>query len=365
MTPGAGLELRTNTSGSPGPDHDRVDGKFEPSSPRTGHRRGTRQVGPPGTRRWLYVTHLFFRLMLVLSPFLAPLLEKECAVCKDPFSLKTEDPDEQVIVTLPCKHPFHSPCILPWLKQNGTCPSCRYQLVPQPGHTSGPNENPVPGPSTATPNPPRPTASRNPFAQPRTDNSSSRWSALSRDRDRDRGASPESSDGGGGFLGMVGHLLHSLAGGHTHSGPAPSNSGSGAGPLPGSWETGPSPRPESGNGPSHSSNQTTQSNQGIYSSTGSTRSPSSAGSTYGQGMYSNSGPTRSASLPYDRGGSTFGSSYDPSSNYRDRNGDSTPDWASRALGRNRRGNYDRERERNRDRNGQRRNTQPWDNPELD
>lgn len=56
----------------------------------------------------------------------APTLEKDCAVCKDQFKLDTEDPDEQVVVTLPCKHPFHEPCILPWLKSSGTCPVCRY-----------------------------------------------------------------------------------------------------------------------------------------------------------------------------------------------------------------------------------------------
>ncbi|KAF9644673.1 hypothetical protein BDM02DRAFT_3070355, partial [Thelephora ganbajun] len=142
----------------------------------------------------------------------SPLLEKDCAICKDTFSLQTEDPDEQVVITLPCKHPFHSPCILPWLKQNGTCPSCRYQLVPQPGSTPNPNENPRPGPSTGTPSPSQPIASANPFTQPRSGTSSSRFAPS---RDRDRAESPERNDGaGGGFLGMVGNLLHSLAGGH-------------------------------------------------------------------------------------------------------------------------------------------------------
>lgn len=95
-------------------------------------------------------------------------------MCKDQFSLTTEDPDEQVIVTLPCKHPFHEPCIIPWLKSSGTCPVCRYvffslrlnpplsfrppsmctntisrrryQLVPQPDHHSpGPGSSNGPG----------------------------------------------------------------------------------------------------------------------------------------------------------------------------------------------------------------------------
>ncbi|KAF8665286.1 hypothetical protein AX16_000307 [Volvariella volvacea WC 439] len=64
----------------------------------------------------------------------SPLLEKDCAVCKEQFSVKTTDPEELVVVTLPCHHPFHQPCILPWLKSSGTCPVCRYALVPQPNH---------------------------------------------------------------------------------------------------------------------------------------------------------------------------------------------------------------------------------------
>ncbi|TFL03535.1 hypothetical protein BDV98DRAFT_602954 [Pterulicium gracile] len=61
-------------------------------------------------------------------------LEKDCAVCKDQFKLETEDPEEQIVLTLPCKHPFHEGCILPWLKSSGTCPVCRHALVPQPEH---------------------------------------------------------------------------------------------------------------------------------------------------------------------------------------------------------------------------------------
>ncbi|KAG6817908.1 hypothetical protein H0H87_012376 [Tephrocybe sp. NHM501043] len=62
----------------------------------------------------------------------SPMLDKDCAVCKEQFQLETDDPAEQTVITLPCKHPFHEPCILPWLKSSGTCPVCRYALVPQP-----------------------------------------------------------------------------------------------------------------------------------------------------------------------------------------------------------------------------------------
>ncbi|KAG8862783.1 hypothetical protein FRB96_000793 [Tulasnella sp. 330] len=75
----------------------------------------------------------------------SPLTEKECAVCKDAFTPTTEDGEQVVAVTLPCndnekyRHTFHEDCIVPWLKQNGTCPVCRFQLVPQPDHHANPN----------------------------------------------------------------------------------------------------------------------------------------------------------------------------------------------------------------------------------
>ena len=53
------------------------------------------------------------------------------------------------MVQLPCKHSFHQPCILPWLRSSGTCPVCRYALVPQPDHNV-PRNNSA-SPSTSTP----------------------------------------------------------------------------------------------------------------------------------------------------------------------------------------------------------------------
>ncbi|GBE77416.1 hypothetical protein SCP_0102890 [Sparassis crispa] len=107
----------------------------------------------------------------------SPLLEKDCAVCKEQFKLNTEDPDEQVVVILPCNHPYHEPCIIPWLKSSATCPVCRFQLVPQPEHHA-PGPGPPRGsgsgsggPSTGT-SPPRggsiPSTSGGSGSQPHT-----------------------------------------------------------------------------------------------------------------------------------------------------------------------------------------------------
>ncbi|KAL0951623.1 hypothetical protein HGRIS_008304 [Hohenbuehelia grisea] len=104
----------------------------------------------------------------------SPLLEKDCAVCKEQFKLGTEDPEEQIVVTLPCKHPFHEPCITPWLKSSGTCPVCRFALVPQPEHhdtAPGPSS----GPNSGGGSPPSP---QSPPRSPGANNSSSEGSGL-------------------------------------------------------------------------------------------------------------------------------------------------------------------------------------------
>merc|ERR1740116_446186 len=46
----------------------------------------------------------------------------DCAVCKDSFGAN------EVVRILPCKHKYHSECIIPWLKMHNTCPVCRYEL---------------------------------------------------------------------------------------------------------------------------------------------------------------------------------------------------------------------------------------------
>lgn len=49
--------------------------------------------------------------------------QRDCPVCQEDFHLGDQ------MVRMPCKHRFHEPCIVEWLKINGTCPVCRFSIV--------------------------------------------------------------------------------------------------------------------------------------------------------------------------------------------------------------------------------------------
>lgn len=59
-----------------------------------------------------------------------------CPVCQDDIV----DGDEYI--QMPCKHSYHKDCLLPWLKEHNTCPSCRAAVEEQPPPVSTPGEQP-------------------------------------------------------------------------------------------------------------------------------------------------------------------------------------------------------------------------------
>ena len=48
---------------------------------------------------------------------------KTCSVCISDFE------KGDVALVLPCSHPYHDLCLLPWLRKQNTCPSCRFELL--------------------------------------------------------------------------------------------------------------------------------------------------------------------------------------------------------------------------------------------
>uniref|UniRef100_A0AC35TVX7 RING-type domain-containing protein n=1 Tax=Rhabditophanes sp. KR3021 TaxID=114890 RepID=A0AC35TVX7_9BILA len=53
--------------------------------------------------------------------------ESQCTICLSYFGYKDTDPEAEII-ELPCKHKFHSECVLEWFKKADACPLCRHEL---------------------------------------------------------------------------------------------------------------------------------------------------------------------------------------------------------------------------------------------
>ncbi|KAJ8641276.1 hypothetical protein MRB53_017970 [Persea americana] len=61
----------------------------------------------------------------------------QCSICLDDFDMGSE------AKYMPCKHKFHSWCIVPWLELHSTCPVCRFELPPDGSKVGSENGNGV------------------------------------------------------------------------------------------------------------------------------------------------------------------------------------------------------------------------------
>jgi Ring finger domain len=63
--------------------------------------------------------------------------KKPCAICLARLKKK------QACIALPCHrtHVFHEDCLLQWLQNNHTCPTCRYRFLSQGGYSSNESDS--------------------------------------------------------------------------------------------------------------------------------------------------------------------------------------------------------------------------------
>ncbi|XP_076883108.1 E3 ubiquitin-protein ligase RDUF2-like [Bidens hawaiensis] len=78
----------------------------------------SRSVHPPASKAAIE------SLPLIKISDLHVATESHCAVCKEAFVIRSEARE------MPCKHIYHSDCIIPWLNIRNSCPVCRHELAP-------------------------------------------------------------------------------------------------------------------------------------------------------------------------------------------------------------------------------------------
>ncbi|CAN6720192.1 unnamed protein product [Malus baccata var. baccata] len=104
----------------PRPNYNREDGAFEDAVRDVTGETWTVENDRPGPPPAATSAIRALPLVTVSEGQLAN--EPSCPVCKEAFEIGGE------VRETPCKHVYHSDCILPWLHIHNTCPVCRYEL---------------------------------------------------------------------------------------------------------------------------------------------------------------------------------------------------------------------------------------------
>lgn len=69
-----------------------------------------------------------FGITIESFPMKPPVKGKECYICLKMLSVN------KLVRTLPCNHQFCHSCLMPWLKHNHVCPTCKYKLKDEDEH---------------------------------------------------------------------------------------------------------------------------------------------------------------------------------------------------------------------------------------
>lgn len=102
-------------------DHQVVD-VFPSRGPGVGIRRDNQRVPPPASQSSINAMPT-----VKMSERRLRSGDSHCPVCKESFELGSKARE------MPCKHLYHSECIIPWLEQHNSCPVCRYEIPPHGG----------------------------------------------------------------------------------------------------------------------------------------------------------------------------------------------------------------------------------------
>ena len=117
----AGALFGMESQQGPGYSQNLNGGTGSPGQPNLHQQQGrqqTDQAPPPAALSFINS----LRETIITSDDLIEENNKECLICLDEHVLGGK------AVKLPCGHLYHGNCIIEWLRKQGSCPVCRYEV---------------------------------------------------------------------------------------------------------------------------------------------------------------------------------------------------------------------------------------------